>query len=109
MYTGLTSYISDPKPMPTISLSKTHDKSADEILALIEQLTQLLQQKFQIKCQLKHQENNDTLTFTRLDMSGQLCLMPSEVTVTVKTGFLTAAFTPVIKTELKRTLDKYLA
>ena len=95
--------------MPTINLSKKHGKSSAEIRALTEQLTQLLQKKFQIKCQLKHQENNDTLTFTRLDMSGELCLMPNEVTVTVKTGFLTAAFTPVIETELKRTLDKYLA
>ena len=74
--------------MPTINLSKKHGKSSAEI---------------------KHQENNDTLTFTRLDMSGELCLMPNEVSVTVKTGFLTAAFTPVIESELKRTLDKYLA
>ena len=95
--------------MPTINLSKKHDKSSDEIRALTEQLSQLLQQKFQIKCQLKHQENNDILTFTRLDMSGELCLMPNEVKVTVKTGFLTAALTPAIETELKRTLDKYLA
>lgn len=90
--------------MPTIRLSKQHSKSPCEIRALTEQLTQLLQQKFQIK----PERNNDTLTFKRLDMTGKLCLLPNEVVVTIKTGLLTGALTPVIEAELKQTLDKYL-
>jgi len=43
-----------------------------------------------------------------LDMSGKLCLLPNEVVVTVKTGLLTGALTPVVEAELKQTLDKYL-
>ena len=90
--------------MPTINLSKQHSKSPSEIHALTEQLAQLLQQKFQIK----PQRNNDTLTFKRLDMTGKLCLLPNEIVVTIKTGLLTGALTPVIEAELKQTLDKYL-
>ncbi|HCX26509.1 MAG TPA: hypothetical protein DHT34_02000 [Cellvibrionales bacterium] len=90
--------------MPTIRLNKKHSKSPSEIRALTEQLAQLLQQKFQ----LKPKENNNTLTFKRLDMSGKLCLLPNEVVVTVKTGLLTGALTPVVEAELKQTLDKYL-
>ena len=90
--------------MPTIHLSKQHSKSPSEIRALTEQLSQLLQQKFQIKSE----RNNDTLTFKRLDMTGKLCLLPNKVVVTIKTGLLTGALTPIIEAELKQTLDKYL-
>ena len=95
--------------MPKINLNKKHCKSPSEIRTLIEQLTQLLQQKFQIKCQLKQQEKSDTLTFKRLDMSGQLCALPNEVSITVKTGLLTGALTPVIESELKQLLNKHLS
>jgi putative polyhydroxyalkanoate system protein len=91
--------------MSEINLTKQHKLGLKKAKAKVSKLADQLAQEYD----LESEWDGDSLIFQRAGVSGQLDVSKDEVQLTMKLGFLMAAFKPKIEASLKANLDKFVA
>jgi putative polyhydroxyalkanoate system protein len=91
--------------MSEINISKSHKLGTTKARAKVTKLAKQLEADYDLRSQWE----GDTLVFDRAGLSGQLQVAKDQVHLTVKLGFLMAAFKPKIEEQLKANLDKFVA
>lgn len=92
--------------MATISLKKAHSRPEPEVRALVEELAASLKQRYDVNAVWV---DDHTVKISHNRMSGKLSMLPNQVCIEVKLGFLAGAFKSKIESELRKSLDEKLA
>jgi len=87
--------------MPIV-IHRPHQKPHDEARKLAEHVATQMAAEFGMKWRW----DGDVLHFERTGVSGSLTVVPAEIVVQVKLGFLLSAMQPKIEQEINRFLDK---
>lgn len=90
--------------MSHIDIHHPNPLGMDRARAALEQVAQKLSDQFGLECSWI----GDTLAFERNGVHGQIALLPDEVHVTAKLGFLLAAMKGPIESEIRRVLGEKL-
>ncbi len=90
--------------MSEIHLSKSHKLGLKKAKAKVDKLAEQLAEDFD----LESEWDGNTLNFQRTGISGQLEVTKDHIELSMKLGFLMAAFKPKIEEQLKANLDKFL-
>lgn len=90
--------------MADIDIRHPHSLSMPRAREAIEQAAQRLSEKFGID----YAWNGDTVDFRRSGLDGRIELVPDELRVTAKLGFLLSAMKGPIETEIRRVLAERL-
>ncbi len=91
--------------MSEINLTKKHKLGLKKAKTKVGKLAEALAEDYQ----LESEWDGDSLVFQRPGVSGQLDVSKDEVQLTMKLGFLMAAFKSKIEDQLKANLDKFVA
>lgn len=91
--------------MSEINLTKQHKLGLKKAKAKVNKLADQLAQDYDLESEWE----GDSLVFQRAGVSGQLDVSKDEVQLTMKLGFLMAAFKSKIEAQLKANLDKFVA
>jgi putative polyhydroxyalkanoate system protein len=87
--------------MPIV-IHRPHQKPHDEARTLAEHVATQMASEFGMKWHW----DGDVLHFERTGVNGSLTVVPDEIIVQVKLGFLLSALQPKIEQEIHRFLDK---
>ena len=90
--------------MADIDIRHAHSLPMPQAREAIEQAAQRLSEKFGID----YAWNGDTVDFRRTGLDGRIELVPDELRVTAKLGFLLSAMKGPIETEIRRVLAERL-
>lgn len=90
--------------MADIDIRHPHSLPMPRAREAIEQAAQRLSEKFGID----YAWNGDTVDFRRSGLDGRIELVPDELRVTAKLGFLLSAMKGPIETEIRRVLAERL-
>lgn len=90
--------------MADIDIRHPHSLPMPRAREAIEQAAQRLSEKFGID----YAWNGDTVDFRRTGLDGRIELVPDELRVTAKLGFLLSAMKGPIETEIRRVLAERL-
>jgi putative polyhydroxyalkanoate system protein len=86
--------------MSHIDLHHPHALSLEEARKAIDEVAAKLSARFAMDCAWE----GDTLRFTRSGVEGRIALLPGQLHVTAKLGFLLAAMKGQIEQEIRRVL-----
>ena len=86
----------------SINIRYPHDKPQEEARKLAEKVAEELSREFS----MTYHWEGDILHFERTGVSGQLSVVPGEVVVEAKLGFLLSALKPRIESEVKKFLGE---
>ena len=91
--------------MAGFKVSKRYTMSKDEVRVAAEQLAQ------EPKSQhgLRYRWQGDTATFSRTGLDGKLSIDNDNISLSIKLGFLAAAFERPLKQAITEYLDKYVS
>jgi putative polyhydroxyalkanoate system protein len=90
--------------MPTISISRPHDLSHDEVREHIEELAGELQEQFDAS----YRWEGDTLHFSRSGANGVIEVTPDAVKVVVKLSMVMSPFKGKVEKAVTEYLDEHL-
>ena len=90
--------------MSHIDIRHPNPLGMDKARAALDQVAEKLGDQFGLDCEWI----GDTLAFERSGVHGQIALLPGEVHVTAKLGFLLAAMKGPIESEIRRVLAEKL-
>ncbi len=88
--------------MPSIDIQHDHSLSPAKARKAVEDVAIKLGKKFG----LDYRWEGDTLHFVRSGVDGRIQLLPRQLLVTAKLGFLLSALKGPIETEIRRYLDE---
>ena len=90
--------------MARIRLSKTHDKSEEQVNALVDKLERELCREFD----LSSKRSNDKVILQRRGVDGQLTMDKQRVDIDIKLGMMASMFAPQLEAIVREKLDEYL-
>ncbi|MEO6155678.1 MAG: polyhydroxyalkanoic acid system family protein [Thermomonas sp.] len=88
--------------MSRIDIAHAHSMTKAKARKAIDEVASKLAERFQMVCVW----DGDVLTFSRAGVDGQIELLPKELRVHAKLGFLAAMFKDSIQTEIMKVLDE---
>lgn len=91
--------------MTQISLSKSHNKSQEEVEKLVCKIEEELCPKYQLNSSRQGQK----IIFKRQGVDGELSIADQRVDINIKLGMMTRLLAPQIESTLREKLDKYLS
>lgn len=86
--------------MSYIDISHPHDKTPEQARRAIDTLVAKLGERFDIQSAW----NGDVLNFSRSGLDGRIELLPQQVHITAKLGFLLSALKGTVESEIRRVL-----
>lgn len=91
--------------MATVDITRDHQLGKDVARERAQQLADKLAQKLDAKCAWQ----GDELTFKRSGADGSITVSDAQVRVQVKLGLMLTPMAGMVKGEVEKALDKYLA
>lgn len=88
--------------MPSIDISRSHDKPLAEARKSVERLAKQIAKRFDVT----YAWDDNTLNFERSGVNGAIALTKGKVRVTAKLGFLLMAIQPAVEREINKHLDE---
>jgi putative polyhydroxyalkanoate system protein len=88
--------------MSGIDIRHSHSLPHAKARKAVEEVAKKLSERFEID----YEWDGDTLNFNRAGVDGKIALMPKQLHVTAKLGFLVLAFKGPIEQEIRRVLDE---
>ena len=88
--------------MSTIDITHDHSLPRAKARKAVEEVAKKLSERFGFD----YEWDEDTLHFTRSGVDGRIAMMPKQLQVSAKLGFLLAAMKAPIEKEIRRVLDE---
>jgi putative polyhydroxyalkanoate system protein len=88
--------------MPSIDISRTHDKSMADAKKAVDRVAKSIAKKFDVE----HEWDGNALNFERAGVAGRIVISKGRVQVQADISFLLIALKSTIEQEIKRYLDK---
>lgn len=86
----------------SIDIRHAHSLPPAKARKAVEEIAKKLAERFDVD----YSWDGDALLFNRSGVDGRIALMPKELHVTAKLGFLVSAFKGSIESEIRRVLDE---
>ncbi len=94
--------------MSEVQYSKSHNLGLEKARALAREWTDKAGQKMGLTFQHHEGPEQDTITFERSGVKGEMLVTASSIDLNVKLGMMMAAFKPVIEAEIAKNMDKLM-
>lgn len=95
--------------MAEIRIHRDHELGLKKAREIAWQWAEQVEQKFDMDCTVHEGEAEDTVSFTRSGVSGELTVTASRFELVAQLGFLLGAFKATIEGEIQKELDTLLA
>jgi putative polyhydroxyalkanoate system protein len=92
-----------------IRIHRDHELGLKKAREIAWQWAEQVEQKFDMDCTVHEGEDEDTVSFTRSGVSGELTVTASRFELVAQLGFLLGAFKATIEAEIQKELDALLA
>jgi putative polyhydroxyalkanoate system protein len=93
------------EPMSGIDIRHAHSLPPAQARDAVQEVADKLADRFGAECTW----HGDTLHFSRAGIDGQIALLPSELHLSARLGFLMSAMRGPIEAEIRRVLDERFA
>ncbi len=95
--------------MADIKIQRSHALGMDKARALAQDWMGEAAQQLGLTCQLVQGDNEDTISFERMGVSGQMKVRADAFELDTKLGMMMSAFKPLIEAEIDKNLARILA
>lgn len=95
--------------MAEIRIHRDHDLGLKKAREIAWQWAEQVEQKFDMACTVHEGNEEDTVSFTRSGVKGELTVTASSFDLVAQLGFLLGAFKSTIESEVEKELDGLLA
>ncbi len=95
--------------MAEINIHRDHDLGLQRAREIAWQWAEQVEEKFDMACTVLEGDDEDTVTFTRSGVKGELTVTATRFELVAQLGFLLGAFKATIEGEIQKELDTLLA
>lgn len=95
--------------MADIRIHRDHDLGLKKAREIAWKWAEQVEEKFDMECTVLEGDDEDTVTFTRSGVKGELTVTASSFELVAQLGFLLGAFKGTIEGEIQKELDTLLA
>lgn len=95
--------------MAEIKIHRDHDLGLQRAREIAWQWAEQVEEKFDMECTVLEGDDEDTVTFTRSGVKGELTVTATRFELVAQLGFLLGAFKATIEGEIQKELDTLLA
>lgn len=95
--------------MAEIRIHRDHDLGLKKAREIAWQWAEQVEEKFDMECAVMEGDDEDTVTFTRSGVKGELTVTATSFDLVAQLGFLLGAFKATIEGEIQKELDTLLA
>lgn len=94
--------------MADIRIHRDHDLGLKKAREIAWQWAEQVEEKFDMECTVMEGDDEDTVTFTRSGVKGELTVTATRFELVAQLGFLLGAFKATIEGEIQKELDALL-
>jgi putative polyhydroxyalkanoate system protein len=95
--------------MSELNYSKPHNLGLERARELAKEWTAKAGQKMGLEFKHEQGVDQDTITFERSGVKGEMVVTANNIDLNVKLGMMMAAFKPMIEAEIAKNMDKLMA